>query len=356
MNDPRSVAPPEARNPRQAGRSAHRPAPVQPQSRRCRGNVIELRRDTGPVPHGLVYGVQTAIVRRAIHSRRTHRAESRASERSAAVDRQGYRIGMGGDTIGIFRSVRMALKMKALRRSGAGSRRNRTAIGHGESDMQGERQILTTREAAEYLGLFASTLHRYRVTGEGPVFHRFGARVRYSIPDLDKWAALRRRASTADDGTVLSGTARRELWESRPRRRATAPGGLRLAVAAPPRSGAEVPSESGSEESIAREHVVPADSSANGGFGEVRDDRSVRTRPTVDWLLARVRRSAATRTGSRLGVAGSGARRSATNGLAWRWPQGHCGPQVCPGGQARPCPKTRDRIAQVCRAVPQGPA
>ena len=69
-------------------------------------------------------------------------------------------------------------------------------------------KYLSTREAAEYLGLSARTLDRYRVSGEGPVFHRFGGRVRYTREDLDAWAVARRRASTADDGSVLAGGPR----------------------------------------------------------------------------------------------------------------------------------------------------
>jgi len=60
---------------------------------------------------------------------------------------------------------------------------------------------LTTAEAARYLGLSARTLKRYRVTGDGPVFHRFGARVRYRRAHLDAWAAKRERISTVDDGS-----------------------------------------------------------------------------------------------------------------------------------------------------------
>ena len=71
--------------------------------------------------------------------------------------------------------------------------------------MTQECNYLTTREAARYLGLAARTLRRYRVTGEGPVFHRFGGRVRYRREDLDAWAAARRRVSTVDDGSALSG-------------------------------------------------------------------------------------------------------------------------------------------------------
>ena len=73
--------------------------------------------------------------------------------------------------------------------------------------MNEDRHYLSTREAADYLGLSSRTLDRYRVSGEGPVFHRFGGRVRYLRADLDAWAATRRRASTSDDGTVLEGAA-----------------------------------------------------------------------------------------------------------------------------------------------------
>lgn len=65
-----------------------------------------------------------------------------------------------------------------------------------------------TREAAELLQLSQKTLHRYRISGEGPVFHKFGRRVRYALSDLEDWAATRRRTSTCDDGTALAGVAR----------------------------------------------------------------------------------------------------------------------------------------------------
>ena len=57
-----------------------------------------------------------------------------------------------------------------------------------------ERMFLTTVEAARYLGLSPLTLKRYRVTGDGPAFHRFGGRVRYRIDDLDAWKAARQRS------------------------------------------------------------------------------------------------------------------------------------------------------------------
>lgn len=65
-----------------------------------------------------------------------------------------------------------------------------------------------TREAAEFLRLSRKTLDRLRVSGDGPVFHKFGSRVRYARSDLEAWAAGRRRASTSDDGSALAGAAR----------------------------------------------------------------------------------------------------------------------------------------------------
>jgi len=55
-----------------------------------------------------------------------------------------------------------------------------------------------TRRAAAYLGLSVRTLDGYRVSGDGPAFHRFGNRVRYRRPDLDAWAARRRATTTAE--------------------------------------------------------------------------------------------------------------------------------------------------------------
>ena len=64
-------------------------------------------------------------------------------------------------------------------------------------------KYLSTREAAAWLGLSPRTLDRYRVSGDGPAFHRFGGRVRYLVADLETWASARRRVSTSDDGTAL---------------------------------------------------------------------------------------------------------------------------------------------------------
>ena len=59
-------------------------------------------------------------------------------------------------------------------------------------------EFLGTREAAAFLGLSPRTLDRYRVTGEGPAFHKFGRRIRYARADLESWAGARRMTSTSD--------------------------------------------------------------------------------------------------------------------------------------------------------------
>ena len=69
----------------------------------------------------------------------------------------------------------------------------------GDSDMthvNGE--YLSTRKAAAALGLSPRTLDRYRETGRGPAYHRFGQRIVYRRGDLDDWAA-RQRVPAADE-------------------------------------------------------------------------------------------------------------------------------------------------------------
>ena len=56
--------------------------------------------------------------------------------------------------------------------------------------------FLAEREAAAFVGLSHRTLTRYRVTGGGPVFHKFGSKVLYARFDLEAWLRTRRRRLT----------------------------------------------------------------------------------------------------------------------------------------------------------------
>ena len=59
---------------------------------------------------------------------------------------------------------------------------------------------MTTKQAADFLGLSPRTLDRYRGNGKGPPFYRFGACVRYLLAEVKRWASEWRRRSTSDDG------------------------------------------------------------------------------------------------------------------------------------------------------------
>lgn len=56
-----------------------------------------------------------------------------------------------------------------------------------------QRTFLTVRETAALLGLAPRTLNGYRVTGDGPAFHKLGTRVLYARFDLEAWVKAKRR-------------------------------------------------------------------------------------------------------------------------------------------------------------------
>ncbi|PBJ82414.1 DNA-binding protein [Lysobacteraceae bacterium NML93-0399] len=61
-------------------------------------------------------------------------------------------------------------------------------------------KYMTPREAAAYLSLSHHTLAKWRCVGGGPEFLKWGERmVRYSLADLDTWAAARTLANTAQN-------------------------------------------------------------------------------------------------------------------------------------------------------------
>lgn len=61
--------------------------------------------------------------------------------------------------------------------------------------------LMTVSEAASYCRLSRPTLDRYRMTGEGPRFAKFGqgkGAVRYRKEDVDAWIAGRMVRSTSE--------------------------------------------------------------------------------------------------------------------------------------------------------------
>ncbi len=57
---------------------------------------------------------------------------------------------------------------------------------------------LNNEEAAQYLGLKAATLNKWRVYGEGPPFIKVGRLVRYRRTDLDAYLSRRLVQSTSE--------------------------------------------------------------------------------------------------------------------------------------------------------------
>ena len=58
--------------------------------------------------------------------------------------------------------------------------------------------VLTTPEAAHYLGLATSTLNKWRCHGGGPMFIKLGRAVRYRQEDLNTFLTDSAKRSTSD--------------------------------------------------------------------------------------------------------------------------------------------------------------
>ncbi|GMB82858.1 hypothetical protein NN6n1_36410 [Shinella zoogloeoides] len=60
-----------------------------------------------------------------------------------------------------------------------------------------QRRMLRTDDAANYVGVSASTLNKLRLAGGGPEYIKLGKSVVYDPADLDAWLASNRRSSTS---------------------------------------------------------------------------------------------------------------------------------------------------------------
>jgi len=58
--------------------------------------------------------------------------------------------------------------------------------------------LITTKQAAEFLGISHRTLESMRLKGTGPTYSNIGRLVRYSKETLDDWVLSNQRRSTSD--------------------------------------------------------------------------------------------------------------------------------------------------------------
>ena len=58
-------------------------------------------------------------------------------------------------------------------------------------------ELLTTKEAAKFLGLKPNTLAKWRVAGAGPMYVALGRAVRYRVSDLKIFIERNTRHSTS---------------------------------------------------------------------------------------------------------------------------------------------------------------
>lgn len=59
-------------------------------------------------------------------------------------------------------------------------------------------EVMNTAEAARYVRLGKTTLERFRISGDGPVYVKLGGAVRYRKADLDAWLGSRITHSTSE--------------------------------------------------------------------------------------------------------------------------------------------------------------
>ncbi|ERI14389.1 helix-turn-helix transcriptional regulator [Brucella cytisi] len=59
-------------------------------------------------------------------------------------------------------------------------------------------RFVRTVEAARLLGLSPRTLEKHRCDGTGPIYHKLGGRVVYTVADLQAWIDAAARLSTSE--------------------------------------------------------------------------------------------------------------------------------------------------------------
>lgn len=66
----------------------------------------------------------------------------------------------------------------------------------------GKTAYLNEQQTAERLNVSVRTIRKWRLTGMGPRFRKFGSAVRYSLVDLEAFEEAAVRMSTSDQGPV----------------------------------------------------------------------------------------------------------------------------------------------------------
>lgn len=66
--------------------------------------------------------------------------------------------------------------------------------------------FLSTKQAADYVGLSPRTLEKMRVVGGGPTYRKHGRYVRYHIDDLSGWSTSNAHHSTSEPPPQLAAT------------------------------------------------------------------------------------------------------------------------------------------------------
>lgn len=64
--------------------------------------------------------------------------------------------------------------------------------------------LLSTKKAAERLGISTRTLEKWRLTGQSPPYRKLGRAVRYDPADVEVWLEERKRNSTSDPGPAAT--------------------------------------------------------------------------------------------------------------------------------------------------------
>lgn len=68
---------------------------------------------------------------------------------------------------------------------------------HDADDLEARATTVSPTDAAERLGVKASTLANWRCSGGGPAYIKVGGRVRYRLVDLADWLDAQTRLSTS---------------------------------------------------------------------------------------------------------------------------------------------------------------